>query len=128
MAKVKLLVGTDIFIDYFNSGFLSTIFEKKDYDVYCSIVTKKELLQKSGLRESQRYAILFTLKNYELIPVDNRTTSLYLALRSKYPFMGKEDTLIAACALSGKLPLVTRNWKHYKHIPNLILFPRRLLI
>jgi predicted nucleic acid-binding protein len=36
--------------------------------------------------------------------------------------MEKEDALIAATALVKKLPLVTRNVKHYKSIQGLILF------
>lgn len=122
MAKVKLLVDTDVLIDYFNAGFLSPIFESEEFDVYYSIVTKKELLSKRGLKETERRAILLTLKRYKLIPLDERTTHAYSALRGKYPSMEKEDVLIAACALSRNLPLVTRNRKHFDRVKELVLF------
>lgn len=122
MARVKLLIDTDIFVDYLNTGFLSPIFEDKSFEVYYSIVTKKELLSKRGLKEAERQGILLMLKSHRLIPLDDRTTQVYSDLRHKYPFMGKEDALIAASALSRKLPLVTRNLKHYKHIEELRLF------
>ena len=35
--------------------------------------------------------------------------------------MDKEDALIAATAIVKRLPLITRNYKHYKKIKELIL-------
>lgn len=122
MAKVKLLIDTDIFIDYFNTGLLSTILESKEFEIYYSIVTKKELLSKRGLKEAERQAILLTLKRYHIIPLDNRITRVYSNLRCKHPNLEKEDALIAATALVYRLPLITRNWKHYKVIKGLTLF------
>jgi len=122
VAKVKLLIDTDIFIDYLNTGFFSTILEGKDFEIYYSIVTKKELLSKPGLREAERQAIQFTLKRYRIIPLDGRIAGKYSDLRRKHLSLEKEDTLIAATALVRRLPLVTRNWKHYKDIEGLILF------
>ena len=122
MAKVKLLIDTDIFIDYLNTGSLSTILESKSFEIYYSVVTKKELLSKRGLREAERQAILLTLKRYRIIPLDDRIAGLYSDLRRKQPPLEKEDALIAATALVRRLPLVTRNWKHYKVIKGLTLF------
>jgi hypothetical protein len=85
-------------------------------------VTKKELLSKPGLKETERQAILFTLRRHRIIPLDDRITGTYSDLRRRYPSLEKEDALIAATALVKKLPLVTRNVKHYKTIQGLILF------
>jgi len=122
VAKVKLLIDTDIFIDYLNTGFLSTIFENKNFEIYYSVVAKKELLSKRGLKEAERQAILITLKRYRIIPLNSRIAQIYSDLRRKYRSLEKEDALIAATALVRKLPLVTRNWKHYKMIEGLTLF------
>ncbi len=122
MAKVKLLIDTDIFIDYLNTGFLSTVLESKSFEIYYSVVTKKELLSKRGLKEAERQAILLTLKRCRIIPLDNRIAGFYSDLRRKQPFLEKEDALIAATALVRRLPLVSRNWKHYKVIKGLTLF------
>lgn len=122
MAKVKLLIDTDIFIDYLNSGFLNAILDSKGYEVYYSVVTKKELLSKRGLKESERQAILSTLQRYRIIPLNDRISDIYSALRHNHPSLEKEDALIAATALAKKLPLVTRNWRHYRGIDGLTLF------
>jgi hypothetical protein len=122
VAKVKLLIDTDIVIDYLNTGLLRTIFEDRGFEVYYSVVTKKELLSKPGLKETERQAILFTLRRHRIIPLDDRITGTYSDLRRRYPSLEKEDALIAATALVKKLPLVTRNVKHYKTIQGLILF------
>jgi predicted nucleic acid-binding protein len=122
VAKIKLLVDTDIFIDYFNTGFLRAIFEEKDFQVYYSVITKKELLSKGGLKTTERQAILFTLKQHRIIPVNNRIASKFSELRRKHPSLEKEDALIAATALVRGLPLITRNWKYYKAVEGLVLF------
>jgi len=122
VAKVKLLIDTDIVIDYLNAGLLRTIFEDRRFEVYYTVVTKKELLSKAGLKETERQAVLFTLRRHRIIPLDDRITGVYSDLRRRYPSLEKEDALIAATALVKKLPLVTRNVKHYKNIQGLILF------
>lgn len=122
MAKIKLLIDTDIFIDYLNRGFLSSILEDKGFEIYYSIVTKKELLSKTGLKEIERQAILYTLKEYRIIPLDDRIAERYSDLRQSYPSLEKEGALIAATALVWGLPLVTRNSRHYKMIDGQTLF------
>ena len=121
MAKVKLLIDTDIIIDFLNTGALRTIFQSKGFEIYYSVITKKELLSKPGLKEAERQAILSVLKRHRIIPLDNQITVTYSYLRYKHPSLDKEDALIAATALVRKLPLLTRNWKHYKIIEGLPL-------
>jgi predicted nucleic acid-binding protein len=122
VATIKLLIDTDIFIDYLNTGFLSSAFESKNFEIYYSVVTKKELLAKRGLKETERQAILLILNRHRITPIDDRITRVYSDLRRDYPSLEKEDTLIAATALVRRLPLLTRNWKHYKMIEGLTLF------
>lgn len=121
MAGVRLLLDTDIFIDYFNDGFLKSILEGKHYAVHYSVVTKKELLSKPGLKDAERRAILFTLKGCRMISLDHRVAVRFSELRRRYPSIDKEDALIAATALVWGLPLMTRNWKHYRFIEGLVL-------
>jgi len=45
----------------------------------------------------------------------------YSELRSSYPALEKEDALIAATALVRKLPLVTRNRRHFRMVEGLVL-------
>jgi predicted nucleic acid-binding protein len=122
VAKVKLLIDTDIFIDYCNTGFLSGILESKQFEVYYSVVTKKELLSKRGLKEAERLAILLTLKRHRIVPLNDRIARTYSELCRTHPSLDREDALIAATALTRRLPLVTRNWKHYRNIKGLMIF------
>ena len=121
MEKISLLIDTDIFIDYFNTGRFSNILENKLFVIYYSVVTEKELLAKKGLRTPEREAILLTLKNYRRIRIDNVIALTYSELRLNQS-LDKEDVLIAATAITKRLPLVTRNYKHYKKIKELLLF------
>lgn len=122
MAKTRLLADTDIFIDFFNSGYFEAILEGKDFDIYYSAVTKKELFAKQGLKDSEKQAILYVLKKYRIIPITQNIAERFSAVLYEYPEMSKEDALIAATALDRKLPLITRNWKHYRKIKGLVLF------
>ena len=46
MARIKLLIDTDIFIDYLKGmSPAKVVFRSKDIDIYCSVLTKKELLK-----------------------------------------------------------------------------------
>ena len=59
MAKIKLLIDTDILIDSLRGVKVAKdLFRTKDIDVYCSILSKKELLSKGGLRESERKRVI----------------------------------------------------------------------
>ena len=125
MEKISLLIDTDIFIDYFNTGRFSTILENDSFVVYYSIVTEKELLSKRGLKASEKEAILYALKNYRRIKIDNVIALKYSELKQLYPSLDREDILIAATAITKNLPLVTSNYKHYRRIKELILFTGR---
>ena len=126
MAKIKLLIDTDIFIDYFNHGFFEEILENKEFDIYYSAVTKKELLSKQGLKNSEKQAILYILKEHKIINLTADIANRYSGLLDEYPEMEKEDALIAATALQKRLPLLTRNWKHYRKIKGLVLFGSKI--
>ncbi|MDP3297693.1 MAG: PIN domain-containing protein [Thermodesulfovibrionia bacterium] len=125
MEKISLLIDTDIFIDYFNTGRFSTILENDSFVVYYSIVTEKELLSKRGLKASEKEAILYALKNYRRIKIDNVIALKYSELKQLYPSLDREDILIAATAITKNFPLVTRNYKHYRKIKGLVLFTGR---
>ena len=119
MAKISVLVDTDILIDYFNSGRFSSLFDLTRFTVYYSAVTKKELLTKPGLRESERQAILSELSRCRIVKLTETITVRYSELRERYSSLEKADALIAASALIKNLPLVTRNKKHFQVVAGL---------
>ncbi len=122
MAKVSVLLDTDVFIDYFNTGRFSVLFDRTRFVAYDSIVTKKELLSKPGLRDAERQAILEELRACRIVKLTSSITTRYTALRQRYPSLEKADALIAASALVKNLPLVTRNKKHFKIVAGLDIF------
>ena len=122
MAKISLLLDTNIFIDYFNTGRFHTLFDPSRFTIYYSIVTKKELLTKPGLRDNERASILAELTHCRLITLTNSIAARYSELRHRYPSLEQSDALIAATALVKRLPLMTRNKRHFKVVSDLTLF------
>jgi hypothetical protein len=122
MAKISILLDTDIFIDYFNTGRFHALFDSSRFTVYYSIVTKKELLTKPGLRDNERTSILAELTRCRLIALSDLIAAPYSDLRHRYPSLEQSDALIAATALVKHLPLMTRNKRHFKIIHGLTLF------
>lgn len=122
MAKISLLLDTDIFIDFFNAGRFHALFNSSRFTVYYSIITKKELLTKPGLRENEREAILDELSRCRLITLSESIAARYSELRRQHPSLDKGDALIAATALVKRLPLMTRNTRHFRMVTGLTLF------
>jgi hypothetical protein len=126
MAKIKLLIDTDILIDSLKGiRGARDLFRTKDIDLYCSILSKKELLSKSGLRESERKQIIDLLSRLKVLRVDDDIVKKYSFLMKKY---GEKSDLIidyinAATAWSKKMPLLTRNKKHFARIQEITLGP-----
>ncbi len=122
MAKISLLLDTDIFIDYFNTGRFHALFDSSRFIVYYSIITRKELLTKPGLRDNERASIMAELSRCRLIALTDSIAARYSDLRRRYPSLEQSDALIAATALVKRLPLMTRNKRHFKIATDLILF------
>lgn len=122
MAAVRVLVDTDILIDYFNAGHHGGVLDNPENRVYYSVVTRKELLAKQGLRDAERRAIAGALRCFRLIPLGRTIAERYTMLRRSHPRLDKKDALIAATALVRRLPLMTRNWRHFREIDGLVLY------
>ena len=126
MAKVKILVDTDIIIDYLK-GVKSArdLFRSEAVDIYCSILSKKELLSMPGLREAERKRIAELLSRTRVLRIDNDIQSKYMQLLALYGERPASiaDYIIAATAWAKNLPLMTRNQKHFKHIEEITLSP-----
>jgi hypothetical protein len=115
----SILADTDIFIDYLNGvRRIRRILDSPHVRVYYSTVTKKELLMKPDLSSTERGRVRMLLLKHRLIPVDERIARRFSGLLGKYAKRGlrNADALVAATAWSRKLPLLTRNIKHYSFI------------
>jgi len=91
--------------------------------VYCSAVTRKELLSKPGISNAERERILRLLRTVRVISVDSVIASAASELLQKYARgpLRVDDALIAATAWVKRLPLLTRNRKHYEFIAEITL-------
>lgn len=115
-------MDTDVFIDYFNHQLFKDFFESDQFVVYYSVVTKKELLSKEGLTNAEHQTIQKFLKQCRMVPLDRSILQKYSSYRKQCPSAAKEDSLIAATAVVKKFPLVTRNYRHFKIFPDLVLY------
>ena len=122
MAAVRILVDTDILIDYFNTGRYARLLLAPRAVVYYSVVTRKELLTKRGLRDAERQAIVETLRRFRVVPITRTIAARYARVRAEARGIDREDALIAATAREKRLPLMTRNWRHIRRLEGLTLF------
>lgn len=125
MAAVRVLVDTDILIDYFNAGHHIRLLDDPRNRIYYSVVSRKELWAKGGLRDAERRAIEEALRRFRLIRLSPAIAGRYSTLRRRHPTLEKEDALIAATAVTKRLPLMTRNWRHFREIAGLTLYAGR---
>lgn len=126
MARIKLLIDTDIFIDYLKGiSPAKAVFRSSDIDIYCSVLTKKELLNKPGLKDSERKRIISILRELKTILIDSDISLKYSVLLEKYHdrHLQPPDAIIAATAWSKKLPILTRNKRHFRYIEEIRLSP-----
>ena len=126
MAKVKLLIDTDIFIDALKEiKPAKELFRIRELDLYCSVLTKKNYYQKEASKDSERKRITALLSRTKVLKIDNDIQNKYLSLIRRYGDKPEAivDYLIAATAWSKRLPLLTRNKRHFKHIKEITLSP-----
>jgi predicted nucleic acid-binding protein len=126
MAKVSLLVDTDILIDYLKrTKPARALFSSDAVDIYCSVLSKKELLIKPGLSSSERKKVEAILSKLKILKIDNEISNKYMLLLDKYGTHRASipDYIVAATAWAKKLPLLTRNRRHFEHIKEIKLAP-----
>ena len=126
MAAIKLLIDTDIIIDALKGiKPAKELLRNKEIDLYCSIQTKKELLSKVGLTDSERKRIKLLFEELKVLKIDEAIIQKYHMLIAQY---GERpgvlaDYVIAATAWAKNLPLLTRNKKHFEQIKEIKLSP-----
>lgn len=126
MATNALLIDTNIFIDYLKSLQPAyALLDSSHFELYYSSWTRKELLAKPGLRDSERREIEALLARFRMISVDDAVAEKYWMLLTKYESQGlrQADAIVAATAWQKSLPLVTRNQKHFRFIREIELAP-----
>jgi predicted nucleic acid-binding protein len=126
VAANALLIDTDIFIDHLKGVQPAcALLDSPQFDLYYSAWTRKELLAKPGLRESERLKIEVVLGRCRMVSVDDSIAEKYWMLLKKYESQGlrQADAIVAATAWQKSLPLLTRNQKHFRFINEIELAP-----
>jgi len=126
MAKIKLLIDTDVLIDSLKGMKAAKyLFRTKEIDLFCSVLSKKELLSKRGLGASERKRIMRLLSKIKVLRIDDDINKKYQFLMKKYGERPDSivDYIVAATAWSKKLSLLTRNKKHFERIKEIALSP-----
>ncbi len=124
MARLSYLVDTDILIDWLKGQtWARELVWSANARLYCSSVTRKELLSKSNLKASERQRILHLTRHIRVLNVDPVIAAAASELLQKYSQhpLQVNDALVAATAWVKQLPLLTRNRKHYEFIEEIEL-------
>lgn len=130
MEKDKLMVDTNILIDYFRK----TEKEKsllidhiiKFHPLYISSITEFEVLVGAAGEQLERWS--YILQTFIILEFDSATAQkaaeITQGLKKKRKNIDKADLFIAATAIVYGLTLDTANRKHFEHIEDLSLFSK----
>ena len=120
-----ILLDTNIIIELFkgNSETINLLESINEENFSISIITSMELYY-GALNKRELNVIKKFLKNFELLPINEKISKISLDLIEKYSKShGLEipDALIAATAIYYDIPLLTYNRKDFKYIEKLKL-------
>ncbi len=114
----QILLDTNIVIEHLCSGILTA--HADDWRFAVSVITEAELFQFAGMAGAEESIAAEFLRATKIYPVDSSIARLGAAL-SKTRKTDLPDLLIAATALEYRIPLMTKNTRDFKNIPDLIV-------
>jgi len=80
-----------------------------------------ELLRLPGISDDEQRKIADVLLLCKIVPLDRTTAELAAMLNRSRPRKHHMDLLIAATAMEAGVPLISKNVKDFKNIPNLLV-------
>jgi predicted nucleic acid-binding protein len=124
----KILLDTSILIDHLrvkgkNQTIFYKLFESKA-TLFISILTHTECYAGKGVWENrtERDYLKNVLSGITILSLEENTSEKAGEIRAKYG-LTLADAIIAATALSNKLPLATLNIKDFEKVKNLKILP-----
>lgn len=122
----KILLDTSIIIEQLHQKekpetILNKLFDA-EHDLYISIVTHTEAYAGKSIweRESAKNHLEKILSRITILSLEKTTSETAGKIRAEYN-LATIDAIIAATALTHKLPLATLNLKHFKKVNGLKL-------
>jgi len=115
----NLLLDTDILINWLRGqNWERELLLRPATRFYYSVITKKELLSKKGLSNSEMKKIEILLHWLRKVPIDPTIAHRSFVLHQKYKHrrITPGDAIIAATAWAKNFTLITRNKKHFDFI------------
>ncbi len=122
--KVVTLLDTSILIDFLVDESESERIGRLlgDREAAISAISVFELLAGVTLGKhltERKELVELTLVMPVTSPITERAAELFRVLREQGITVDNEDLLIAATALDSGIPVLTRNYSHFRHIPEL---------
>ena len=124
MERLSYLIDTDVLIDWLQgSPWAKDLLLTRNVRFYCSSVTRKEMFEKPGLSDTERKRIRRLFQLVRVLTVDAAIAAAASELLQKYHHQPLRipDALIAATAWMKRIPLITRNHKHFAFIDEIDL-------
>ncbi len=123
------ILDTDVIILFFsNEPEIVRIFNTIENKKGVSVISIAEIVEglQTDKRKNRRDIFFTFLKKIEILPVTQKTSLVFAAirykLRKKGTLVDNMDLLIAATCLEHNATLVTRNVKHFSKIPDLKIY------
>ncbi|MFN3694105.1 MAG: type II toxin-antitoxin system VapC family toxin [Ignavibacterium sp.] len=118
-ATIKMLIDTDILIDYLRGIEKSRLFlENSKHKFHISVITKFEIIS-GATNKNDIIKLEGFLSNFIILPITNSIIANAYGIFKKYHLtnkLGILDSFIASTAENYNLPLCSRNQKHYRLI------------
>lgn len=120
--RKKILMDTDIFIDFFRGiKNAEELISKNINQIIFSAITESELLAGNICKnKNEEEKVLHFLSQFEKIPVDNPLVQIAAKYKRNFD-IALPDAIIAASAFSNDAILVTRNIKDFSKIKEIII-------
>ena len=126
----KVLLDTDVIVEFLRNGIdTSNVFrdiKDKNAQASVSVITTFELYNGALLSSSPKQKLedlSIILGPMEILPFDNTqsyvASKIYAYLVKKGSKLEMRDILIASCAISKNIKILTNNRKHFNRIPEL---------
>lgn len=115
---MEFLLDTNIILSHVREGFFDTAPPHAQFVI--SVISEAEVLRYAGLSEHDLRELDLVISTLRIVDVNSsiarRAAALGRTRSTKLP-----DLLIAATALELGLPLITRNLRDFRDIPELIV-------